>query len=525
MDHTLGWSDVEREGNNASFKNPSVFGELKLTSIKNLKVEHAASLLEKEEKVKKMKTDKETKVIEGVEKLAWGKGQENTYIGALTVAMRAIGEDVTYDYLMGVSGAAFRLHFHQPDWCPSSPDTTCGFDCSGPLLKALGYTADGIHSDKSKPEEVKKVREAVVQSIDKGHPVLAIDLINVPDWGVIVGYSDSGKEFLCRTYYDKTEEYSRAEKWPWVVEVIGEKGDAPNKRESILKSLKITVKIANTENYEDYASGFAAYEKWSGNLLDDARFENLDEKEFKSMNHTNAWCYNSLVDAREAAVRYLKSIEKEFDGESAKHLSNATKLYEEVVGKLKEGWKHAPFPWQLKEGERWTKEMRHAEASVLKDVLTLEKKAVAEIEKILAAEGIVMSAAPEQVEDKRVVLDGVDRYRVIEPLFEGIRIILSHRGEEYSPAYIQGISGAAFRIAGICPCTPRMRSLNVFRRRKLVHACSMTARNCRWVSVMCGRFASSERLTYPNCTPRYAGTPSMSMSGLTVVVRGDSHRL
>jgi len=54
----------------------------------------------------------------------------------------------------------------------------------------------------------------------------------------------------------------------------------------------------------------------------------------------------------------------------------------------------------------------------------------------------------------RVVLDNVDRYRLPEPLFEGVRVILSYRGESYPPAYIQGISGAAFRIAGPCPCAP-----------------------------------------------------------------------
>jgi hypothetical protein len=54
----------------------------------------------------------------------------------------------------------------------------------------------------------------------------------------------------------------------------------------------------------------------------------------------------------------------------------------------------------------------------------------------------------------RIVLDGVDRYRVVDPMFEGVRIVLSCRGETYSPAYIQGISGAAFRIGGICPCAP-----------------------------------------------------------------------
>jgi hypothetical protein len=54
----------------------------------------------------------------------------------------------------------------------------------------------------------------------------------------------------------------------------------------------------------------------------------------------------------------------------------------------------------------------------------------------------------------RVILDGVDRYRVMDPLFEGVRVVLSYRGETYSPAYVQGISGAAFRIGGICPCAP-----------------------------------------------------------------------
>ena len=53
-----------------------------------------------------------------------------------------------------------------------------------------------------------------------------------------------------------------------------------------------------------------------------------------------------------------------------------------------------------------------------------------------------------------IVLGGVDRYQVVDPMYECVRIVLGHRGEAYSPAYIQGISGAAFRIGGICPCAP-----------------------------------------------------------------------
>lgn len=57
-------------------------------------------------------------------------------------------------------------------------------------------------------------------------------------------------------------------------------------------------------------------------------------------------------------------------------------------------------------------------------------------------------------ESQRVILEGVDRYWVCDPAFEGVRVILSYRGEKYSSAYVCGISGVAFRISGPCPCAP-----------------------------------------------------------------------
>jgi hypothetical protein len=54
----------------------------------------------------------------------------------------------------------------------------------------------------------------------------------------------------------------------------------------------------------------------------------------------------------------------------------------------------------------------------------------------------------------KVWIEGIDKFRVDEPLFEAVRIVLNYHGENYSTAYIQGISGAAFRLAGPCPCAP-----------------------------------------------------------------------
>ncbi len=53
-----------------------------------------------------------------------------------------------------------------------------------------------------------------------------------------------------------------------------------------------------------------------------------------------------------------------------------------------------------------------------------------------------------------MLIQDVDRYRVMDPIFESVRVALSTRGEKRSAAYIQGISGSAFRFAGVCPCAP-----------------------------------------------------------------------
>jgi hypothetical protein len=54
----------------------------------------------------------------------------------------------------------------------------------------------------------------------------------------------------------------------------------------------------------------------------------------------------------------------------------------------------------------------------------------------------------------RVLLQGVDHYRVTDAMFESVRVVMSYRGEPYSTGYVQGISGMAFRLAGPCPCAP-----------------------------------------------------------------------
>lgn len=48
----------------------------------------------------------------------------------------------------------------------------------------------------------------------------------------------------------------------------------------------------------------------------------------------------------------------------------------------------------------------------------------------------------------------IDSYRYYDPIFESVRIVLNQIGESYTPEYISGISGSAFKIGAGCPSRP-----------------------------------------------------------------------
>ncbi len=58
------------------------------------------------------------------------------------------------------------------------------------------------------------------------------------------------------------------------------------------------------------------------------------------------------------------------------------------------------------------------------------------------------------------MIPNVDAYRVTDPLYEPVRVVLTARGEPYSAAYVQGVSGGAFRTSGPCPCAPTSPELS-----------------------------------------------------------------
>lgn len=330
--------------------------------------------------------DERGAVMPGLEKFPiGGDGEhENSIIACLAAAMEVMGEDFSYEYLMGAGGAAFRI---QHMWCPSSPHAECGYNCTHPAAAAAGYTVTWIQTTRDgQPvaEGIARAEKAITASIDQGRPAL----MGSEECSLIVGYTTDGRR-LIRRYGPKKDGYEPTDKWPWEVGILERKGPPPPRQQAVIASLRTAVMLAKTPKFDTYASGFAALEQWAKELKDDSRFTGLDEKTWFRPALANGYTYGCLYASRLAAERYLNEVAEEFEAPMRERLLGLAERYgrvRDVLGRKRSRW-DCPWslmPWRLKSPDNWKRGMRYAQATVLRGVLYLEKQAVAEVEKTLA---------------------------------------------------------------------------------------------------------------------------------------------
>ncbi len=263
--------------------------------------------------------------IEGIPPMRYGEQMDNSFIRSVQLSLNTLGEHYSYEYLMGVSGAAFRLHY-DPKWCPSSTDATCGFDVSTVIFKNLGYSAEFKRINHNSFSDIKALYAQIRKQIDMGKPIVAINLMGNMDWGIVTGYLKNEPGIVCRTYYDESNEYSIASRAPWLNFFIGEKKNGLSKEELYQNSLSIAVQLAETKKFDEYFSGYHAYEKWISRLnkIDDS----YTPEDIAQILEIHFIIFNSLLDARRAAVKYLSTLKSDV---SSKNLDPIIKHYEDIV--------------------------------------------------------------------------------------------------------------------------------------------------------------------------------------------------
>ena len=291
-------------------------------------------------------------ILKGIRRLSWGEGMECPWAGSLYAALQYMGEDYTYHQIMGMSGACYRVCFLDV-WDYSCTDALVTFDYATPLYKAIGYSFQIV--ERLEKQERKAERLAIKRDIQNGKPVLAINLRIAAEWGVITGYTDSGNQFLCRTYFDKdvfddlekgegqneeekriifedNEGYLFNDFWPFLIIHFGEKRDMPPSPEILKVSLTTLIDSFHAKECRGYHQGKEAYESWIKALLRESDFQLETDKEnaLRRLNINDAMLCN-LIDARGAAALWLRDNtvllpekEREYLAKIARNFQNIT---------------------------------------------------------------------------------------------------------------------------------------------------------------------------------------------------------
>lgn len=286
-------------------------------------------------------------ILPNIMKLQWNSHMDCTWAGALYAALNYMGEDITYEHLMGISGACYRIAFNDIwDW--SSVDALIAYHYDRIAYKALGYEL--IWADRIDKSIRKEERDRMIKDLTLGKPLIAINLRIAPEWGVITGYLENGKRLLCRTYFDndifdahadqsdfakETGGYLETDFWPFRIAHFGEKLEKPSDKESLILSLKTKVDSMSAPQSRGYYQGFEAYTHWISSLGENTTWTDSNHKEgiFRRL-AVNDYQLINLIDARRSAAIYLKNSLHLLEGENKDKLWNISDLYFDIACQL-----------------------------------------------------------------------------------------------------------------------------------------------------------------------------------------------
>jgi len=316
--------------------------------------------------------------IDGAKGFSSGEYASSVH-GSQARILQLLGEPLDYDDLICYGAFAFRANVHE-EMCPSAGHPFCGYMCVANSVRALPWTTrlfEALPWAEQKADRAAfeaEARAAIKDSIDRGVPVH----YGSEEDGLIIGYADEGRRWLCvhpyhkngevDFWHDEVEGFAGGE-WPWGIVVWTEPKAADqraSRRELTVAALKQAVEMWKTEKKEAYFCG--------------------DVEDPKSGMQGNGWCYDVLAHSRRIAGRWLGEAAKEFDGEAGEQLKVAADHYAAIAELTMKG---LDSPWGLAlppaRHEDWTSAMRQDQIKRLEAAREHDRAAIAAIEKALAA--------------------------------------------------------------------------------------------------------------------------------------------
>jgi len=299
------------------------------------------------------------RILEGVPKIGYGSSSFmkcTTFGAALESVMNFLGVQVNYEYIMFTSGAAFHQTW-KDGWFPgnSSILTMCedpfepihrGMNAVGHehiIRMCSGVDNFGVKASARKsayvtgaPADEATATTEIVSSIDKGIPVLAIGVIDVPEWCIIAGYDNRGDTLFGWSYFQDNPQVKKDPngyfmKSGWFKDtqgyvLVGGKKVVPPMRQLCIDTLRFAVRIARTPVVNGDHSGLQAYVAWANQLANDS-FEGLDMPAI--WERFTAYLDGLIMpDERKMASRFLRRVAKE-EPDIAVDLEKAADLWQQ----------------------------------------------------------------------------------------------------------------------------------------------------------------------------------------------------
>lgn len=356
------------------------------------------------------------RLIPGVPRLAQFIGNESyltCYIGALHAALHGMGRPRPYHDLLGLSGAGNRLSWRPGTWFPGNIDlATCEEPPFAPhhrVLAALGLRAEvrGCREflGLTPPFVDEETAQAeIVDSLDRGRPVIALGIIGPPESCVVSGYEDDGDRLIGWNYFQADEELDAERPFVtanWFTGLIGylllsETGEAPAHRTSALAALRAVVDHTHGGEVRGARVGLAAWAAMLDQLEHDdfstcatllPQDKQSDEDAFTATVQGRFYIYCDAlcqVQERQVVLPYYKQLATEFP-EWAPDLTPAIGLWRECSSYGGFLWKHLTMDEAGYEKFR-TPEVRAILAAEGRRCAELDRRAVAHIEDLLAVE-------------------------------------------------------------------------------------------------------------------------------------------
>jgi hypothetical protein len=228
--------------------------------------------------------DNQKVYLPSVRKVSWDTGEMSEFNSCFVSAMQYLGEDLSYPFVMGTSGVAFRFPIAPGEWDFGNYSIlNFSIDPYEPVRRA--FAAAGYAHTLHMPGSFQEDSTRIMASLDRGIPVLAFRVVGPSDCVILTGYDEGGEVLLgWSTYQDIPQDHNIPHdvtgyfcKPGWHENLtgyvlIGDKLERPPLREIYLDALKWGVSLMRSSRVGKNAAGLDGLQVWANEMTDDQYF-------------------------------------------------------------------------------------------------------------------------------------------------------------------------------------------------------------------------------------------------------------